>query len=39
VARDLAGEIPDGVGRMAHFAIVALFAATITLQLRRSTEK
>lgn len=37
VVGDLAGEILGDAGRIIHFAVMVLFAATITLQLSRSS--
>jgi uncharacterized membrane protein YwaF len=39
VVSDATGELLGEVGRIAHFAVMVLFAATITFQLRRSSEK
>lgn len=38
VAGDVSAELLGEVGRIAHFIVMALFAATITLQYRRSSE-
>lgn len=38
VVRDVSGETFGQTGRIAHFAVMVLFAATITLQFRRSSE-
>ncbi len=38
VLSDVTGEILGEIGRIAHFVVMALFAATMTLQLRRSSQ-
>jgi len=37
VTSDLAGQILGEIGRIAHFLVMIMFAATITYQLRRSS--
>jgi len=39
VVSDATGETFGQLGRMAHFAVMILFAAAITLQLKRSHRK
>lgn len=39
VVSDAAGVALGELGRVTHFAVMVLFAATITLQLRRSSGK
>ena len=39
VVSDAAGQTLGEFGRITHFAVMILFAATMTLQLRRSSEK
>ena len=39
VVSDATGQTFGQFGRITHFAVMILFATTITLQLRRSSEK
>lgn len=38
VVEDVTGQVLGQFGRIAHFAVMVLFAGTITLQLRRSWD-
>lgn len=39
VVKDATGAVLGQLGRVTHFAVMILFAATVTLQLRRSSGK
>ena len=39
VVGDVSGQIHGQVGRLAHFVVMVLFAATITFQFRRSFKE
>lgn len=38
VVGDVSAELLGEIGRVAHFLVMALFAATVTLQFRRSSK-
>ncbi len=37
--RDALGQTLELAGRLAHFAVMVLFATTLTIQLKRSSDK